>query len=106
MGAPDPPYPSFTLVMADAFEFPDTQLRLPAYRVGHLLRYHPYPRVHNRYALDFNEDDDAPMVRYMSHSMVYAPPTRLSQRTVDYRSSGTPEVPTVHWVRAGADLKR
>lgn len=40
MGAPQQPYPSFTLVLTkDSYPF-----RLPAYRVSHLGRYHPYPR--------------------------------------------------------------
>ncbi|KAI0647068.1 hypothetical protein C8Q79DRAFT_602519 [Trametes meyenii] len=41
MRKPDPPFPSFTLMMA---QFNNDSLRLPSYRESLVVRYHPYPR--------------------------------------------------------------
>ncbi|KAJ3557009.1 hypothetical protein NM688_g1708 [Phlebia brevispora] len=41
--APDPPYPSFSLVMTTMDRY--YPFRLPAYRSSYMNRYHPYPRV-------------------------------------------------------------
>lgn len=50
MPAPNPVYPSFTLVLTNS-EF--ASFRLPAYRSGHLARYHPYPRQPPRAVPDY-----------------------------------------------------
>ncbi|KAI0670366.1 hypothetical protein C8Q78DRAFT_120093 [Trametes maxima] len=41
MRKPDPPFPSFTLMMA---QYNNDSLRLPSYRESLVVRYHPYPR--------------------------------------------------------------
>jgi len=46
MPIPQPPYPSFTLVMSSGPFAAHDNMRLPAYRGSHLSRFHPYPRVH------------------------------------------------------------
>lgn len=46
MPVPQPPYPSFTLVMSSAPFAANDNMRLPAYRASHLARFHPYPRAH------------------------------------------------------------
>jgi hypothetical protein len=46
MPNPQPPYPSFTWVMSSAPFATSNNMRLPAYRVSHLSRFHPYPRSH------------------------------------------------------------
>ncbi|OCH93444.1 hypothetical protein OBBRIDRAFT_319529 [Obba rivulosa] len=43
MHIPEPPYPSTALVPSNTVG--QDSLRLPAYRAGHLGRYHPYPRL-------------------------------------------------------------
>jgi len=46
MPIPQPPYPSFTLVMSSAPFAAHDNMRLPAYRGSHLARFHPYSRAH------------------------------------------------------------
>ena len=49
MPPPPQPYPSFTSVMSSAPFAPfaaNDNMRLPAYRTSHLVRFHPYSRAH------------------------------------------------------------
>jgi len=46
MPNPQPPYPSFTLVMSSAPFAAADNMRLPTYRASHLARFHLYPRCH------------------------------------------------------------
>lgn len=46
MPLPQPPYPSFALVMSSSNFAVYDNTRLPAYRTSHLNRFHPYPRTH------------------------------------------------------------
>jgi hypothetical protein len=45
MPFPLQPYPSFTLVMSTAPFAANDNMRLPAYRASHLIRFHPYSRA-------------------------------------------------------------
>lgn len=105
----DPPYPSLTLVLTrPAPSFPPTpappsppahvsrssEARLPAYRMAHMGRYHPYPRVVAP-APAKERHEDRLMVRRLSlfpgstssRTTADPPPVflLLSQSTVDYR---------------------
>ena len=46
MPLPQPPYPSFTLVMSSPQFAIYDNMRLPGHRVSHQNRFHPYPRSH------------------------------------------------------------
>ena len=46
MPLPQPPYPSFTLVMSSPQVAVYDNTRLPAHRASHQNRFHPYPRSH------------------------------------------------------------
>lgn len=48
----DPPYPSFTLVMAKVESPTFDPSRLPPYRSSFLERFHPYPRSSGQRAED------------------------------------------------------
>ncbi|RDX53009.1 hypothetical protein OH76DRAFT_62930 [Lentinus brumalis] len=48
-----PPYPSFTTVMATAGLAPRSTARLPTYHSAHLRRYHPYPMTSRRRDEDY-----------------------------------------------------
>ncbi|KAH9901401.1 hypothetical protein C8Q73DRAFT_244034 [Cubamyces lactineus] len=45
MPRPDPPFPSFTTM---SIQSQRSDLRLPSYREGFVIRYHPYPRAEKR----------------------------------------------------------
>ena len=45
MPIPLQPYPSFTLAMSSAPFTASDNMRLPAYRASHLVRFHPYSRA-------------------------------------------------------------
>ncbi|KAH9966582.1 hypothetical protein BC827DRAFT_677972 [Russula dissimulans] len=68
MPVPQPPYPSFTLVMSSAPFAAHDNLRLPAYRASHLARFHPYPRAHP--SLHLREERFSTMLdcRFSEHS--------------------------------------
>lgn len=46
MPLPQPPYPSFTLVMSSPQFAIYDNMRLPGHRASHQNRFHPYPRSH------------------------------------------------------------
>jgi hypothetical protein len=46
MPLPQPPYPSFTLVMSSPQFAIYDNMRLPGHRFSHQNRFHPYPRSH------------------------------------------------------------
>ncbi|KAI0636955.1 hypothetical protein C8Q77DRAFT_1154840 [Trametes polyzona] len=45
MPKPDPPFPSFTLMM---HQYNNDSLRLPSYRESLVVRFHPYPRKESK----------------------------------------------------------
>ncbi|KAI0314719.1 hypothetical protein OF83DRAFT_419755 [Amylostereum chailletii] len=63
MGSIPPPYPPFALVLSS--ELPSDTSRLPAYRLSHLKRFHPYARTRmpssEKLAMDGDHRCDAPL---------------------------------------------
>ncbi|KAF9818660.1 hypothetical protein IEO21_02640 [Rhodonia placenta] len=77
MRAPEPPYPSFALVMCAALN--DTA-RLPAYREARRRRHHPYTRPPRRQTpdylmdtIDYRDVDERDVVGLMLDSLPNAP---------------------------------
>lgn len=77
MRAPEPPYPSFALVMCAALN--DTA-RLPTYKEAHRRRHHPYTRPPRRQTpdylmdtIDYRDVDERDAVGLMLDSLPNAP---------------------------------
>ncbi|KAI0374908.1 hypothetical protein BV20DRAFT_400886 [Pilatotrama ljubarskyi] len=64
MRKPDPPFPSFTLMMN---QYSNDSLRLPSYRESLVIRYHPYARKQTKTAdrlmqkVDYRYEEPAPV---------------------------------------------
>lgn len=92
MPRPIQPYPSFAGVMSSAPFLPfaaNDNMRLPAHRHSHLVRFHPYSRT--RPSLD----QERLMVRLSRDSRLWFPSRSISpnQTAVDYRFPESPQGP-------------
>ncbi|KAI0336554.1 hypothetical protein GY45DRAFT_1238586 [Cubamyces sp. BRFM 1775] len=83
MPRPDPPFPSFTTM---SIQSQRSDLRLPSYREGFVIRYHPYPRAEKRaqepdlmQTVDHRRQDPPPPQSTEEHEVL--PPT--PQEVVD-----------------------